>query len=96
MPVPAVRSPAAALVAEGRIVYAGSLADQGKVVEAIGILEAGSLGTGKLKPHHLRMRYALGDLYERAGERQSARRQFEAISERDPSFFDVADRLSML
>jgi hypothetical protein len=69
-----------------------SLADQGQLVEAIGVLEKGSLGTGKLKDHHLRMRYALADLYERAGERQSARRQFEAVAERDPSFFDVAER----
>ena len=33
-------SPSAALVAEGRIVYAGSLADQGKLADAIAVLEA--------------------------------------------------------
>jgi tetratricopeptide (TPR) repeat protein len=89
-------SPDAATVAEGRIVHAGSLADQGKVAEAIAVLEQGSLGSKKLKHHHLRMRYALGDLYDRAGEHQAARRQFEAVAAADPAFFDVSDRLRQL
>ncbi len=89
-------SPDAATVAEGRIVHAGSLADQGKVAEAIKVLEAGSLGSKTLKDHHLRMRYALGDLYDRAGESQAARRQFEAVVATDPEFFDVRDRLRQL
>ena len=89
-------SPDAATVAEGRIVYAGSLADQGKLADAIAVLEAGALGSKKLKHHHLRMRYALGDLYDRAGEHQSARRHFEAVAGADPSFFDVTDRLRQL
>ena len=89
-------SPDAATVAEGRIVYAGSLADQGDLPGAIAVLEAGSLGTKKLKPHHLRMRYALADLYDRAGEHQSARRHFEAVAATDPAFYDVADRLRQL
>ena len=89
-------SPDAATVAEGRIVYAGSLADQGKLADAIAVLEAGSLSSKKLKHHHLRMRYALGDLYDRAGEHQSARRHFEAVAAADPAFFDVTDRLRQL
>lgn len=89
-------SPDAPTVAEGRIVYAGSLADQGKVAEAIKVLEGGSLGSKTLKDHHLRMRYALGDLYDRAGESQAARRQFEAVASTDPEFFDVRDRLRQL
>ncbi|WP_436796142.1 tetratricopeptide repeat protein [Actinospongicola halichondriae] len=89
-------SPDAATIAEGRIVYAGSLADQGKVAEAIKVLESGSLGSKTLKDHHLRMRYALGDLYDRAGESQAARRQFEAVVANDPEFFDVRDRLRQL
>ena len=87
---------AAPLVAEGRIVYAGSLADQGRVVDAIALLEAGSLGTKDLKDHHLRMRYVLGDLNDRAGEHQSARRWFESVARADPGFFDVRDRLRQL
>lgn len=90
-------SPEAALIAEGRIVYAGSLADQGRLADAIKILEAGSLGSsGKLRYHHLRMRYVLADLYDRAGEQQAARRQFEAVAAADPDFFDVRDRLRQL
>lgn len=92
----AAASPAAALVAEGRIVYSGSLADQGRLADAIAVLEDGALGSKTLKPHHLRMRYALADLYDRAGEQQAARRYFESIAATDPTFFDVADRLRQL
>jgi hypothetical protein len=87
---------AAPLVAEGRIVYAGSLADRGRLVDAIAVLEAGSLGDKALKDHHLRMRYVLADLYDRAGEHQSARRWFESIASSAPGFFDVQDRLRQL
>lgn len=89
-------SPDAATIAEGRIVYAGSLADRGDLAAAIKVLEAGSLGSKDLKDHHLRMRYALGDLYDRAGEHQAARRQFEAVARQVPDFFDVRERLDHL
>ncbi len=89
-------SPDAALVAEGRIVYAGSQADQGNLPAAIATLEQAPLGKKKLDEHHLRMRYALADLYDRAGEQQSARRHFQAIADRDPRFFDVEERLRQL
>ncbi len=89
-------SPEASVVAEGRIVLAGSQADQGHLAEAIATLESGALGSKKLKYHHLRMRYALADLYDRAGEHQAARRQFEAVANADPEFFDVKDRLRQL
>ena len=89
-------SPAASIVAEGRIVYAGSLADQGKLAEAIDVLEQGSLGSKRLKDHHLRLRYALGDLYDRAGEHQAARRQFQVVADHAPDFFDVRERLAEL
>ncbi len=87
---------AAPLVAEGRIVMAGSLADQGKVVEAIAVLEGGALGSSNLKEHHLRMRYVLADLYDRAGDHQAARRYFESIASTAPGFYDVQDRLRHL
>lgn len=87
---------AAPLVAEGRIVYAGSLADRNNLAEAIAVLEAGALGDKTLKDHHLRMRYVLGDLYDRAGEQQSARRWFESVASASPGFFDVQDRLRQL
>lgn len=87
---------AAPLVAEGRIVYAGSLADRNQLAEAIAVLEAGALGDKALKDHHLRMRYVLADLYDRAGEQQSARRWFESVAAASPGFFDVQDRLRQL
>jgi hypothetical protein len=83
-------------VAEGRIVYAGSLADQGRLVDAIALLEAAPLGDKGLKEHHLRLRYVLGDLNDRAGEHQAARRWFESVASTDPGFFDVRDRLRQL
>src|SRR5690606_2195351 len=52
-------SPSAELVAEGRIVAAGALADQGRLDEAIRLLEAGAKPTRRPKLHHLRMAYAL-------------------------------------
>jgi tetratricopeptide (TPR) repeat protein len=87
---------AAPLVAEGRIVYAGSLADQGRITDAIDVLEAGALGDKNLKDHHLRMRYVLGDLHDRAGDHQRARRWFESVANAAPGFFDVQDRLRQL
>lgn len=92
----AMASPEAALIAEGRIVFAGSLADKGQLADAIAVLEAGSLGNKPLKYHHLRMRYTLGDLYDRAGEQQAARRHFEMVAANDADFYDVKDRLKQL
>ena len=89
-------SPAKHLVAEGRIVYAGSLADQGKLAEAIELLEAAPLGTSRLEEHHLRLRYTLADLYDRAGEVQAARRLFRSIQKAEPGFVDVPERLAAL
>ncbi len=89
-------SPSAELVAEGRIVAAGSLADQGKLREGIELLELGFKSPKRLKEHHLRLLYALGDLRERAGEIPAARVHFRRIFDADPGFADVADRLRAL
>ena len=90
-------SPTAAVMAEGRIVLAGSLADQGRLRDAIATIEAGQLGGKKdLKEHHLRMRYVLADLYDRAGDRHQAIKYFRSIYDREPGYDDVAERLSSL
>lgn len=89
-------SPGAELVTEGRIVYAGTLGDQGKLEEAIRVLERAPANPKRILPHHLRLWYALADLYERAGDIQAARALFRKISAQDPSFVDVAERLSAL
>lgn len=88
-------SPSAALVAEGRIVAAGALADQGRIDEAIDVLEAGR-PTRRTEAHHLRMTYALADLYERAGDLPRARDLFGRVAAVDPDLADVQARIRSL
>jgi thioredoxin-like negative regulator of GroEL len=90
-------SPRAELVAEGRIVAAGALADQGRLDEAIDVL-ASAVNRAARKPqlHHLRMAYALADLYERAGDLPRARELFGRIAASDADFVDVDARLRAL
>jgi tetratricopeptide (TPR) repeat protein len=89
-------SPSAALVAEGRIVYAGSLADQGLLSDAISVLEAAKPPARRPQDHHLRVAYALADLYERAGDLPQARRLFGVVAAADPDLGDVEARLRAL
>src|SRR5439155_22728530 len=87
-------SPAAEIVTEGRIVAAGSLADRGRLPEAMKLLERGPVSTKRIGEHHLRLWYALADLHERAGDLPGARSLFRRVSSHDPAFFDVAERLA--
>ncbi len=89
-------SPSAPLVAEGRIVYAGSLADQGRLTDAIAVLEAAKRPAKRPQDHHLRVAYALADLYERAGDVPKARQLFTVVASVDPDLGDVAARLRAL
>jgi thioredoxin-like negative regulator of GroEL len=90
-------SPRAELVAEGRIVAAGALADQGRLEDAIDVLApAVNRPTRKPRLHHLRMAYALADLYERAGDLPRARELFGRIAASDAEFVDVDARLRAL
>lgn len=89
-------SPSAALVAEGRIVYAGSLADQGQLADAISVLEASKPPARKPQEHHLRVTYALADLHERAGDVPRARQLFRIVASADPELGDVEHRLRAL
>jgi Tetratricopeptide repeat len=89
-------SPGAELVAEGRIVAAGALADQGRLDEAIHLLEGGTRPTRRPRLHHLRVAYALADLYERAGDLPRARELFGRIAASDPDFIDVEARIRAL
>jgi tetratricopeptide (TPR) repeat protein len=86
-------SPSADLVAEGRIVMAGSLADQGKLTDAIALLEKARTDTKRPRPHHLRLWYATADLYEKAGETPRARELFRRVFAADPELYDTSDRL---
>jgi tetratricopeptide (TPR) repeat protein len=89
-------SPSSELVAEGRIVAAGALADQGRLDEALALLAPAVKATRKAKPHHLRIAYALADLYERAGDLPRARELFERVAGVDPEFVDVQSRIDSL
>jgi tetratricopeptide (TPR) repeat protein len=89
-------SPSAALVAEGRIVMAGSLADRGRLRDAVALLERRSDNVKRPAEHHLRVWYVLADLCERAGDHPRARELFDRVRRADPSFADVAERLVAL
>jgi tetratricopeptide (TPR) repeat protein len=92
----AAASPSAQLVAEGRIVAAGALADQGRVAEAIGVLSRKAGAVKRPRDHHLRLWYALADLEERAGDHARARDLFARVAAHDPRFADVTARRAAL
>jgi tetratricopeptide (TPR) repeat protein len=93
-------SPSAETVAEGRIVYAGALADQGHVDEALAVLrkraDPDRRAVRNPKEHHLRLWYALADLEERAGNLARARDLFDRVRRADPTYVDVAERRAAL
>lgn len=89
-------SPSSELVTEGRIVLAGSLADRGRLDDAIALLAKRADGIKRVLPHHLRLWYALADLEERSGNLPAARARFERIRKQEAGFADVAERLAAL
>jgi tetratricopeptide (TPR) repeat protein len=89
-------SPGVEVLAEGRLVVAGSLADRKRLPDAIAVLSRWEASRARPKDWHLRTWYALGDLYERAGELPRARALFQRLVDHDPDFFDAAERLSAL
>lgn len=91
-----VASPEADVMAEGRIVYAAMLADSSRLTDAIRTLEKAPSAKGKVRLHHLRIWYALADMYERSGDVARARRLFEQVAEHDPEMADVEQRIEAL
>jgi tetratricopeptide (TPR) repeat protein len=89
-------SPSAELVAEGRIVAAGSMADDGDLPGAVRLLEQGWRIPRRAQEHHLRRGYALADVYERAGDVARARELFARLAVLDPDFADVRLRAQAL
>jgi tetratricopeptide (TPR) repeat protein len=89
-------SPNGALVTEGRIVAAGSLADRGDLAGAVRLLGRGFRFPARPHEHHLRRAYALADLYERSGDHPQARVLFGRIAAADPAFLDAAERAAAL
>ena len=89
-------APSAEQLTEGRIVAAGSLADQRDVRGAIDLLGQGFTLPKRAKVQHLRRAYALADRYERAGESPRARELFDWVRLQDAGFADVSERLENL
>jgi tetratricopeptide (TPR) repeat protein len=86
------------VMAEARIVGAGALADTGDLGGAISLLAGGGNTKSLRNPaeRHLRQWYALGDLYERAGDVPRARDLFMRVAQADPDAYDVQTRLESL
>ncbi|MGD0742453.1 MAG: tetratricopeptide repeat protein [Acidimicrobiales bacterium] len=85
------------VLAEGRLVMAGSLADRGRIDEAIALL-APAASRNVRGPHerHVRQWYLLADLYERSGDVPRAREFFQRVVRTDPELSDAAERLAGL
>lgn len=89
-------SPAHEVMAEGRMVAAGAAADRGRLKEALAIMEPAIRKPKRVRAHHLRQWYVLGDLHDRAGDPIAATRFFEMIVRHQPGFADVQARLDAL
>ena len=89
-------SPAPSLLAEGRIVAAGALADQGDLAGALRTMAKALEVPKRPKDYHLRQWYVVADLFDRSGDVIKARRYFGLIAEAEPNFADVKDRLKTL
>jgi tetratricopeptide (TPR) repeat protein len=86
------------VMAEARIVGAGALADTGDLGGAISLLAGSGSAKALRNPaeRHLRQWYALGDLYERAGDVPRARDLFTRVAQVDRDAYDVRTRLESL
>jgi tetratricopeptide (TPR) repeat protein len=89
-------SPAQDILAEARIVAAGAEADRGDLQAALRTMARAKQVPRRVRDHHLRQWYVLGDLYDRAGDPLEATRWFELVATHDPEFVDVAERLRAL
>jgi tetratricopeptide (TPR) repeat protein len=89
-------SPSQDVMAEGRIVAAGALADQGDLRGALELMEPATKRPKVIRDFNLRQWYVIADLYDRLGDPISARRWFAAVAEHDDEFADVTARLRTL
>lgn len=89
-------SPSHDVMAEGRMVAAGALSDQGDLRGALALMEPATKRPKAVRDFHLRQWYVLADLYDRTGDPISARRWFATVLEYDDQFGDVHDRLRSL
>jgi tetratricopeptide (TPR) repeat protein len=90
--------PSAEVLAEGRIVMAATWADQRRYDEAIELLTKAGAAKQLRNPsyRHVRLWYALADVYDRAGDTTAAREMFSRIVIAEPEAYDAVDRLAEL
>jgi tetratricopeptide (TPR) repeat protein len=89
-------SPSHDVLAEARIVAAGAQADRGDLNGALRTMANVPARPRRVRPHHLREWYVLGDLHDRAGDALEAARWFERVAAEDADFVDVRNRLRAL
>ena len=89
-------SPNPSVMAEGRIVAAGALADQGDISAALALLLRVADAPKRIRDYHLKQWYVIADLYDRSGDIVKARNFFKRIATVDPRYADVGDRLATL
>ena len=90
--------PTAEVLIEGRIVMASAWADQRMYKEAIELLTKAG-GTKQLRNpsfRHVRLWYALADIFDRAGDTASARELFARVVIAEPDAYDAKTRLADL
>lgn len=87
-------SPSPELMAEGRMVMAGTHADRGDLGAGIRLLEKGWKAPRNPQPYHLRRAYALADLLERDGKLPRSRKLFGWIAAKEPNYLDASARAS--
>ncbi len=90
--------PSADVLVEGRIVLAAALADQQQYEEAIVLLTKAGAAKQLRNPsyRHVRLWYALADVYDRAGDATSAREMFARVVLAEPEAYDAQERLEEL
>lgn len=89
-------SPSHEIMAEGRMVAAGALADQDDLGGALAVMEPATKRPKVVRDFNVRQWYVLGDLYDRIGDPITARRWFAAVADYDDEFADVGSRLRSL
>ena len=91
-------SPEPEVLAECRLVLAGTRADRGDLDGAVRLLVEAGAGRLVRNPaeRHLRQWYVLADLTERTGDLAKARELFARVAAADPDAYDVAARLDAL
>lgn len=78
------------------MVAAGAQADRGDLAAALQTMAKVATRPRRVRTHHLREWYVLGDLHDRAGNPLEAARWFARVAAEDAEFVDVSNRLRAL